>query len=97
VADVGCGAVEVERGPDGVGVGTVACDVADGGTDGTGAVDNADVAWRGCEGLVEGPWFWALGLTGDILRMAACAAASRGVDGVPWSCEMGCSPSGGTR
>ena len=77
MADVGCGAVEVGRGgPDEAGGRTVACVVAVGGTDGTGAVDDADVAWGGCEGLVEGPWFWALGEPGDDLRRAASAAAS---------------------
>jgi hypothetical protein len=46
VADVGCGAVEVERGgTDEVGGGIVACVVAVGGTDGTEGVDNTDVAW----------------------------------------------------
>jgi hypothetical protein len=77
VAEVGCGAIEVERGgPDEVGDGTVACVVVVGGADGPGAVDNADVTCWVCEGLVEGSWFWALGVPGDDLRRAASAAAS---------------------
>ena len=48
VADVGCGAVGGGRGDDGVGVVTVACEVA-----GPGVVDDADVVCGDCGVAVE--------------------------------------------
>jgi hypothetical protein len=95
VADVGWGAVEDGRGGDDeVGVGVVACEVV-GGTDGPDVVDDADEVWSGCEVPVEDSWFWVV--PGANLRKAARAAASRGADGMSWSCTLGRSPSGGAR
>jgi len=95
VAVVGCGAVGVGRGgSDEIGVGPVACV---GGEDGPGAVDDPDDAWWGCGRLLEDSWFWVLGVPGDNLRRAACAAASRGIDDAPGTCELGGSPSEDTR
>ena len=53
VADVGCGAVGGGRGDDGVGVDTVACEVAGVGG-GPGVGDDADVVCWDCEVVVEG-------------------------------------------
>jgi hypothetical protein len=95
VAVVGCGAVGVGRGgSDEIGVGPVACV---GREDGPGSVDDANVAWWDCGRPLEGSWFWVLGVLGDDLRTAACAAASRGVDGTPTTCELGGSTSEGAR
>ena len=77
-------------GADGAEVGDVA---VVGGSDGPDAVGGPDVAWWGW--AAESSRRCVLGGLEDNLRKAATAAASCGLEGVPWACGLGRATSDG--